>query len=336
MKKRLKVLVLFDIPNPPPKEPDYKQELKTEDWKAESDTIKALKRLGHEVRHLGVYDDPGMILDEIKSHPPDIVFNLTEQFKNRSDYERNVAGLLEMIGVRYTGTSPTGLTLCKNKGMSKEILSYHRIKFPAFAIFPRGDTIRRPKRLNYPLFIKPLTDEASYGISQDSFVEDDKAFEDRIRFIHERMNQAAMAEEYIEGRELYVTIIGNRRLQVFPLREVIFSKVPEDRPRFSTFKAKWDEDYRERWGIENTFARPLPNGKAEQIAHVCKRVYRALHMRGYGRIDLRLMPDGRIVILEANPNPGLASNDEVALSVQKTGMSYEKLIQRILRLAFKD
>jgi D-alanine-D-alanine ligase len=336
MKKRLKVLVLFDTPNPPSKEPDYQQELKTEDWKAESDTIKALKRLGHEVRHLGVFDDPGMILDEIKSHPPDVVFNLTEQFKNRSLYERNVAGLLEMTGVRYTGTSPTGLTLCKNKGMAKEILAYHRIKFPAFAIYPPGDTIRRPKRLNFPLFIKPLTDEASYGISQDSFVEDDKAFQDRIRFIHERMNQAALAEQYIEGRELYVTIIGNRRLQVFPLREVIFSKVPEDRPRFSTFKAKWDEDYRKRWGIQNTFAQPLPNGTAERIAHVCKRVYRALRMRGYGRIDLRLAPDGRIFILEANPNPGLASNDEVALSVQKTGMSYEKLVQRILRLALKD
>jgi len=174
MKKKLKVLVLFDIPSPPPKEPDFSQEMKTEDWKAEADVIGALKRLGHEVRELGVYDDPGMIVDEIRSYPPDVVFNLTEQFRNQSLYERNVPGLLEMMGVRYTGSGPTGLTLCKNKGMSKEILSYHRIESPDFAIYHPSSVIRRPKKLDFPLFIKPLTDEASYGISQDSFVEDEK------------------------------------------------------------------------------------------------------------------------------------------------------------------
>jgi D-alanine-D-alanine ligase len=291
--------------------------------------------LGHEVRVLGVYDDPGMILDEIRSHPPDVVFNLTEEFNSRSAYERNVVALLQMLDVRYTGTGPTGLTLCKNKGMAKEILAYHRIQFPDFAIFPLGSAIRRPKRLAFPLFIKPLKNEASYGISQDSFVENDQAFEDRIRFIHESMKQTALAEEYIEGRELYVSIIGNRHLRVLPIREVIFSKVPEDRPRFSTFKAKWDEAYRQRWGIQNTFAKDLPVGMAGRIAQVCKKVSRALHIWGYGRIDLRLTPEGRILVLEANPNPGLALDDEFAQSALKTGMTYEQLIRRIIRLAIR-
>ncbi len=334
MKQNLKVLVLFDSAGTPPENQDFRQELKTWEWAAEGDVIKALKKLGHEVRTIGVFDEIGLILEEIKEHPPDVVFNLTEHFNNRSAYERDVAGLLEMMDIRFTGTGPTGLTLCKNKGIAKEILAYHRIRFPAFAIFPPGYAIRKPKRLDYPIFIKPLKEEASYGISQDSFVENDKAFEDRVRFIHERMNQEALAEKYIEGRELYVSILGNKRLQVLPFREVIFTEIPKDRPRFATFKAKWDEDYRERWGIENIFAKPLPEGMAERIAQVCKRVYRVLRIQGYGRIDLRLTSEGHIFILEANPNPNLAGYDEYANSAIKAGLTYEDLVQRILGMAF--
>jgi D-alanine-D-alanine ligase len=334
MKRRLNVLVLFDTLKAYPREYDFTEELKGADWMAEAGVINALRQLGHGVRTLGVFDDPGLILEETRLNPPDVVFNLTDQFKNRSEYERDVAGLLEMMDLVSTGTGVTGLTLCKNKGMAKEILSYHRIRFPDFAVFSPGRTIRRPSKLGFPLFIKPLKDEASYGISQESFVENDQAFEDRIRFVHERMNQEALAEEYIDGRELYVSILGNRRLQVLPIREVIFSKMPDDRPQFSTFKAKWDETYRKRWGIQNTYAGDLSDGLAERIARVCKRVYRALHMTGYGRIDLRLTADEHIYILEANPNPNLAQDDEIAQSALKAGISYPDLIQRILRLAF--
>jgi D-alanine-D-alanine ligase len=276
-----------------------------------------------------------MIIDEIKTHPPDVVFNLTEHFNAVSEHDRNVAGLLEMLDVPYTGSSPTGLTLCKNKGMSKEILSYHNIRVPNFAIFTPGTTLRRPKKLNFPLFIKPLKEEASYGISQDSFVQDDNAFEERIRFIHERMNQEALAEEYIEGRELYASILGNDRLQTFPLREVVFAEIPDGQPRFSTFKAKWDKAYRKRWGIENIFAQPLPEGIEQRIARISKAVYRALRIRGYGRIDLRLTPDNEVVVLEANPNPNLDRDDEFAQSAMKGGLSYERLTQRILNLALQ-
>lgn len=336
MRTKLKILTLFDTAGTPPQDQDFSRELKTDDWKAEADVINALRGLGHEVRTLGVFDEPGLILEEVKAHPPDVVFNLTEHFNNRSAYDQNVASLLEMLGVRYTGSGPTGLTLCKNKGMSKEILAYHRIRFPAFAICPPGASARRPKRLAFPLFIKPVQEEASYGISQDSFVENDQAFEERVRFIHERMNQEALAEEYIEGRELYVSILGNRRLQVFPIREVIFAEIPEGKPRFSTFKAKWDDAYRQRWGIQNIFAEPLPDGMAERIANICKKVYRVLRIRGYGRIDLRVTPAGEIVILEANPNPNLADDDEFPQSALKAGLTYEAMIQRILGLALSD
>jgi D-alanine-D-alanine ligase len=148
------------------------------------------------------------------------------------------------------------------------------------------------------------------------------------------MNQEALAEEYIDGRELYVSILGNNRLQVFPFREVVFTEVPEGRPRFSTFKAKWDDAYRKKWGIQNIFAESMSGETAKRIADICKKVYRALRMRGYGRIDLRVTTGGEIVILEANPNPNLERNDEFAQSAIKAGLGYEALIQRILRLAF--
>ncbi|MGH7852139.1 MAG: D-alanine--D-alanine ligase family protein [Candidatus Binatia bacterium] len=332
-KKRHKVLVLFDTAGTPPADQDFTKEMKTDDWAAEAHVIEALKKLGHEVRTIGVWDEPGMIIDEIKANPPDIVFNLTEHFNAVSAYDRNVAGLLEMMGVPYTGSSPTGLTLCKNKGMAKELLAYHKIRVPNFAIFSPGATIKKPPHLKFPLFIKPAEEEASYGISQDSFVENDEALEERIRFIHERMNQTALAEEYIEGREIYVSLIGNERLQVFPLREVIFTQVPEDQPKFSTFKAKWDDAYRKRWGIQNVFAEPFSDGVVQRMARICKAVYRALRIRGYGRIDLRVTPEGDIVILEANPNPNLDRDDEFAQSAIKGGLTYERMIQRILRLA---
>ncbi len=332
-RKRYKALVLFDTAGTPPPDQDFSAQLKTEDWAAEAHVINALKKLGHEVRTIGVWDEPGMIIDEIKAHPPDVVFNLTEHFNEVSAYDRNVAGLLEMMDVPYTGSSPTGLTLCKNKGMAKEILAYHKIRVPNFAIFSPGTAIKRPKHLNFPLFIKPLREEGSVGISLNSFVESDEAFEERIRFIHERLDQEALAEEYIDGRELYVSILGNNRLRVFPFREVIFTEVREGEPKFSTFKAKWDDAYRKRWGIQNIFAEPLPDGTTQRIVKICKDVYRALRIRSYGRIDLRLTSEGEIVVLEANPNPNLDRNDEFSQSALKAGLSYSRLIQRILSLA---
>ena len=335
-RRKYKVLVLFDSAGTPPADQDFSRELKTdEDWATEAHVIAALEKLGHEVRTIGVYEDPGLIINEVKSHPPDVVFNLTEHFNARSAYDRNVAGLLEMLDLPYTGSGPTGLTLCTNKGMAKEILAYHHIRVPDSAVFPVGAAIRRPKRLRFPLFIKPLQEEASYGIAQDSFVENDQAFEERIRFIHERMNQEALAEEFIEGRELYVSILGNDRLHVFPFREVIFAEVPEGRPRFSTFKAKWDNAYRKKWGIQNIFADGLDENTKTRITEICKKAYRVLRVRGYGRIDLRITPSGEIVLLEANPNPNLEREDEFAQSAMKAGLTYEALIQRVVRLAFK-
>lgn len=328
----LRIIALIDVPQKRPLDYDYTEELEhSEDWKAEGWVIEALKQdLGHEVKIVGVFDDLNVLLEQIDQYKPDIVFNMVEQFRNDSTLEQNVVGLLELLEIPYTGTGSVGLVLCKNKGITKKILNYHRIKTAPFSVIPKGRKVQVPRRLRYPMIVKPLREEASYGISQKSFVENDKDFIERVQFVHESMGQDALVEEYIDGREIYVSLLGNQRLQVFPFREMIFSEVPDEEPKFATFKAKWDETYRKRWGIQNRFVPSLPADVSERIAHICKRVYRNLYIKGYGRIDIRLTPENDVVVLEANPNPHIAKDEDYAMAARKAGMEYPELIQRIV------
>src|SRR2546430_10184852 len=176
----------------------------------------------------------------------------------------------------FTGCGSTGLTLCKHKGISKKILHYHGIHVPNFVVIPRGQRIARLKQPKFPLVVKPVKEEASYGISQASFVGNDEQFRERVSFIHEKYNSDVIAEEYIEGRELYVSLIGNARLTVFPLRELVFREVPPNEPKIATYKAKWDDDYRKRWGLKNQFANGLDQERVAHIKNTCKRIYRLL------------------------------------------------------------
>jgi D-alanine-D-alanine ligase len=183
--------------------------------------------------------------------------------------------------------------------------------------------------------VKPVKEEASYGISQASFVGTDEQFRERVNFIHDKYSSYAIAEEYIEGRELYVSLIGNIRLTVLPIRELVFREVPPNEPKIATFKAKWDEEYRKRWGLENRFAENLDAQLVSQLEETCKRIYRLLTIDGYARIDLRLAPDNKVYFIEANPNPILASDEDFALSAGKAGLSYSQLIDRIVRQGMK-
>jgi D-alanine-D-alanine ligase len=183
--------------------------------------------------------------------------------------------------------------------------------------------------------VKPVKEEASYGIARASFVQSEEQFRDRIGFIHEKYNSDAIAEEYIEGRELYVSLIGNVRLNVFPIRELVFREVPANEPKIATYNAKWDEEYRKRWGLENQFAEDLDPALATKIQEKCKDIYRLLTIDGYARIDLRLTPENRFYFIEANPNPILADDEDFALSAAKGGFSYPQLVERIVRLGMK-
>lgn len=330
MKKKLKVLALFDAIRPTKIDEDLSKELKTEDWKTEANVMAALQTLGHTTDHLAIFDDVDLLRQKMDSFAPDVIFNLADQFKNNRGFDQNIVSLLEMHGVPFTGCSATGLTLCKHKGISKKILSYHRIRVPNFLVVPRGRKMARPKNLKFPILIKPVKEEASYGISQASFVETDEQFKERIAFIHDSHDADAIAEEYIEGRELYVGLMGNLRLTVFPIRELVFREVPPDEPKIATYRAKWDEEYRKRWGLQNRFAQLSPE-LVVQIEETCKRIYRLLTIDGYGRIDLRLTPKNEIYFIEANPNPILAEDEDFAQAAAKAGLPYPQLIDRIIR-----
>jgi len=260
-----------------------------------------------------------------------VIFNLADQFKNNRAFDQNIAGFLAMQGIPFTGCGSTGLTLCKHKGISKKILGYHRIHVPEFVTIGRGKRIG-PKHLKFPILIKPLKEEASLGISQASFVESDEQFKERVQFIHEKYDSDVIAEEYIEGRELYVGVMGNHKLHVFPIRELIFKEVPPDEPKIATYKAKWDEEYRKRWGLQNQFAEGLDPALAADIEQTCKRIYHLLTIDGYARIDLRLTPKNEIYFIEANPNPILAKDEDFAESAAKANLPYPQLIEKIIRI----
>jgi D-alanine-D-alanine ligase len=335
MGTKLKVLALFDAVRPTTVDQDLTPELKTADWKTEAGVLAALNELGYPNEHLAIFDDLDLLRQKLQNFSPDVIFNLADQFRNNRSFDQHIVSFLAMYGIPFTGCGSTGLTLCKHKGISKKILSYHRIHTPDFVIIPRGHRIVRPKRLKFPILVKPLKEEASYGISQASFVETDEQFRERVTFLHEKTDNDVIAEEYIEGRELYVSIIGNHRLQVFPIRELVFREVPPDGPKIATYKAKWDEAYRERWGLENRFAEGLDAALVRHIESVCKRIYRLLTIDGYARLDLRLNAKNELWFIEANPNPILAPDEDFAQSAMKTGLTYPQLIDRIARLGLK-
>ena len=335
MKRKLKVLVLFDGIGPTTIDQDFSAEMKTEDWKTEANVLTALGALGYTAEHLAIFDDLDLLRQKLENFAPDVLFNLAEEFKNNPGFDQNIVSLLEMQGVPFTGCGATGLTLCKHKGISKKILSYHRIHVPNFVVIPRGQRIARPKQLKFPILVKPVKEEASYGISQASFVETDEQFRERVAFIHEKYDGGVIAEEYIVGRELYVGLMGNLRLSVFPIRELVFREVPPDEPKIATYRAKWDEEYRKRWGLKNQFAEGLDPALVAHIEQTCKRIYRLLTIDGYARIDLRLTTANEVYFIEANPNPILAEDEDFALSAGKAGLPYPQLIDRIIRHGIK-
>ena len=331
--KGLRVLALFDAGSPVHPEDDLADELKTDEWKTEADVLAALRRLGCETQHHVLHDDLDALRTTLDSFAPEVVFNLADEFRNNRALDQNIASLLELDGVPFTGCGSTGLMLCKHKAISKQILSYHRIRVPDFAVIPlSGRSKARPPRLRYPVILKPMKEEGSSGISKASVVEDDDGFRERVGYLHERFGQDVIAEEFIPGRELYLAMMGGRRVRVFPVREMVFREMPEDDPKIATYNAKWDEDYRKRWGIHNEFASDLDPAVARRIERTGRRIYQLLACNGYARLDLRLTPEGEIVFIEANPNPILAEDEDFAQAAARVGLSYSRLIREILRL----
>ncbi len=336
MKKHMDVLVLFDFPDTPPADGDFGAALKADDWMPMRSVIEALKELGHLPEPFPIYDDIQPLVERLKKNPPDVVFNMADSFKNDRHFEAAIAGVLELSGVPFTGCPSLALSLCHTKSFAKRILFPLGIDLPHALVFPVG-VIQRPlNSLRFPVIVKPLSEEGSEGISQNSVTESEEKCLERVRFLHESLGVDAYVEEYIEGREIYAGVIGNTRLSVLPLREIVFEKFPPGQPRFATYKAKWDEAFREKWAIKNVFAKDLPDPLAREIEQLSRTVYRTLGLRGCGRLDMRVTEKGQIFVLEVNPNPNLSPDDEIAMSAKKAGISYPQLIHKLLSLALSE
>lgn len=331
MRKKLKVLVLMHEDLVPPDDITGLSDKQLADFRTEWDVIKGLEELGHEVHRLGVGSDLGPIRRAFAELEPDIAFNLLVHFHGVAVYDQHVVSYLELLRKRYTGCNPTGLLLARDKAISKQLLAFHRIRVPRFAVFPFGRKSKKPRKLGYPLVVKSLYEEASLGISQASLVTSDEKLVERVAFMHETFGVDVIAEEYIEGRELYVGVVGNRRLHAFPVWEMMLDQLPENAPRIATRKVKWDLAYQKKYHID-TAAAELPPGTAEHINKLCTNIYRVLKMSGYARIDLRLAADGKVYVLEANPNPDLQRTEDFAQSALAEGVEYPILIQRIVNL----
>jgi D-alanine-D-alanine ligase len=331
--KKLRILALVHDHLVPPEDTSG-IDVREADWKMEYDVIETLKEMGHSVRVLGLHDELGSIRPTAGLFKPHIVFNLMEAFAGVSTFDQNVVSYLELLRLSYTGCNPRGLILARDKSLSKQLLAYHRIPVPQFTVVRRGRSPRLLKGLHFPVIVKSLFFEASAGISQASVVENEEQLARRVQFIHDSLGTAAIVEQFIDGRELYVGLLGNERLHVFPAWEMSFAQMPENRWRIATERVKWSTQYQKRHGIMTDRA-VLDADNADRIQRIAKRTYRALDLNGYARIDLRMDDQGRSYVLEANPNPNLAYGEDFAESVEVAGLPYERLLERILTLGLR-
>ena len=326
----MKIAVIFDSPHPEWEDEAFKREVDQKVEEAEYDVARALMAGGHDVLMIGIGDDVSPLLSKLAAFQPKLVFNGCEGFRKNARHEYAIAALLDMYGYRYTGSSPTALLVARNKSLTKKVLAFHGIRVPAFAEFHEGDELVRPSELRFPLIVKPLLEDASIGIAQASVVEDDVSLKQRIEFIHAKYHQAAIVEELVEGREVYVGLIGNDDVEVLPLTEMTFGEPETTEHRIATYKAKWDEDYRKRKKIRNVFAKGVSEELTRRIGEICSTAFHALWLQDYGRVDVRLAHDDEVYVLEVNPNPFIADEHELAEAAKKSGLKYNAFIQRIV------
>lgn len=330
--KKLRVLVIMHPSLVPPDSREGYSEKESFAWKTEYDVVTTLRQSGHEVRPLGVQEELAPIRRAVEDWKPHVVFNLLEEFHNLQEFDQHVVSYLELLHARYTGCNPRGLVLSRDKALAKKLVFYHRIRMPRFVIVRMGRKARLPATLAYPVIVKCLAKEGSLGISQSSIVDNDEKLAERVRFVHERLEDDALVEEFIDGRELYVGVIGNHRVKVLPIWELVFENLGRGSMPIATEQAKHNPYYQERAGINQQPAADLPAPLVEHINRTTKKIYRILELDGYARIDYRLRPDGTLFFLEANANPEIAESAEFASAAQHAGLSYPDLLGRILSL----
>lgn len=301
-------------------------------FKQEFDVVATLVELGHDVQPIGIDDDLGPIRRALLAHRPHVVFNLLTHFHGVGLYDSAVVGWLELQKQAYTGCNPRGLHVANDKSLSKKVLSYHRIRAPRSFTVPRGKALPKlPQDLEFPLFVKSRSEHASVGISEASVVRDRDQLAERVEFIHRNVGTGALVEQYIVGREMTIGLLGNRRLETSPIFEVFMDDLRPGAPNVVTSRAKWDLAYQQKIGLRTDVA-ALPPDRAAAIDRLARRIYRALGLSGYARIDFRMDERDRVWILEANPNPDLCFGEDFAESFERLGYAYPQLLQKIVSL----
>jgi D-alanine-D-alanine ligase len=338
--KRRDVLVLFNVVEPTPPDYDFTENFKQEDFETERDVVEALRKLRFKPQTHPINQDLHPLVERLTNQPPSVLFNLCDYFRMDRRHEPHVMGVVDMLGVPHTGASSTVLAICKDKALTKKILTYHHIKTPKFVYASRRRPIPSLSNLKYPVFVKPVATESSEGISQAALAETPQTALERVKFIHQSVPSDALVEEYVVGREIHVGVIGNDRLVVLPPVELLVADLPmhspdapKGAPQFFTFRAKWNEAYRKKWGIRSAAPENLPDAVSQKLKDIARRACRALNVRGYARVDARVTPEGEVHVIEVNPNPGLSRTDEFALAWGLTKRKYEELILRITKLA---
>lgn len=332
--RKLRVMVLMHLDLVPPENVESYDVTEVE-WKTEFDVLTTIRDLGHEVMALGVKDDLSVIDKLVTDWKPHVAFNLLEEFNGNPEFDQNVVSYLELLGVPYTGCNPKGLVLTRDKGWSKKIMAYHGIRCPDFVVYPTGRVVKWSEDFPFPVIVKSISEEASLGISQASIVFDEEKLKERVEFVHQTVGTAAIVERYIEGRELYVGVLGNKRLQVLPVWELHLDKLPPDALPIATARVKWSTKYQKKYGIRSCEVQGLDQKLVRTIQRTAKRAFHILGLNGYARMDFRLDPKNHLYFLEANPNAQLAYGEDLAESAERAGISYEALIQQILHLGLK-
>ena len=296
----------------------------------------ALRTLGHTTKRLMVDDTVEPLVAALRVDPPDLVFNMAEAFAGKSALESNVAALMNLMHLRYTGSSPAGLIVAGDKTLTKKVLTFHGLKTAKFATVYRG-AVDWAGDISFPLIVKPPQEDASLGITGKSVVKNVQELLERIGEMQTEFQQPALVEEFIDGREFYVGVLGNVNAEALPVIELDFSGFPADRPRIASWEAKWGDDGDEKGaefaGTKSVFPTDVPAEMLTRMQTVAVDAFHALRLRDYARIDLRVTPTGDIYIIEVNPNCYLERSAEFSMAAQKAGTEHAALIGRILELA---
>lgn len=332
---RRRVLVLMNEYAAPPKDADKSKFDRDEvDWIMQYDVIKNLQELDYNVRPFLLSNDIHALKESVEDFNPHIVFNLLFEFAGESVLDQNVVSYLELLNIPFTGCKPRSLVLARNKATAKKILRYHNLNTPDFHVFPKDQPIKSKINIKFPVLVKCVCEDASIGISQSSLVNSEENLYKRVKFLHENYGSDAIAEEFIAGREISVSILGNKKLKVFPPWELLFTHSEAPEQEFYHYYAKWNNAYRKRKGICSKKAN-LSADLERELARSAKAVFRGLDLNGYARIDFRVTASGELFVIEANPNPDISKTEDFSMSAKAFGINYKNLLQKIVSMGLR-